>query len=228
MITVRLKDNETFARSAQIHMPGFSLPPSGGFFMELRREAGAPVALGFSSADGSLRVIGVDAPGETIVLALLARAHDIAALSGVYAGDLLYVENGESVNLTTLLFDVEEGVTRPSLSEPGDIGALVGFDGLRDIADADASTLLQVMQRGPTGPAPFGALTRWAPGALYAKGPPASFVAYGGGVFICATSHVSDATFDATKWTPLVDPEWDFPTAVQLEFGADGAALMTL
>jgi len=227
MITVRLKDNETFARSAQIHMPGYALPPTGSFALELRRDAGAPLALGFSSGAGSLRVIGVDAATEKIIIALLASARDVATLSGVYQGDLLYIDGAESSNLARFLFDVEPGVTQAALVAPTDYSALAVFEPLRDIAQEDAASVLQFMQRGATGPAPWGALAPWEPGVTYSVGPPASLVAFGGGAFICAATHVSGATFDFSKWTRLVDPDWGFPTNHSLDLGANGASLMS-
>jgi hypothetical protein len=225
MITVTLKDNESFGRTAQIHMPGYALPPPGRFLLELRRDAGAPVAHSFSTDAGSLQAIGVDAPSETIVLAMLATQQEVAELAGVYIGDLLYVESAESSNLGAFLFDVQAGVTQPQLAQTVDYASLAAFSPLRDIADASAATVLALMQRGATGPAPFGALAPWASNRNYAAGPPASFVTHAGAAYLCSEAHVSGAAFDPSKWTALIDPDWGFPIATTLDFNGVGGAL---
>lgn len=57
---------------------------------------------------------------------------------------------------------------------------------------------------GATGPVPWGAVTAWAPATPYVIGPPASMVSNAGEVFVCITSHTSTGTFDASKWTRVI------------------------
>jgi len=151
MLTVTLKDNETFARSAEILMPGFALPPSGAFTLELRRYPGAPVALAFSSAIGSARVLAHDSQKGSIVLALLASAQDVSQLSGVYRADLVYVANAEAENIGSFIFDVQKGVTRPALPPAPPYGDIGAWGPITDISGAGAATTLQLLQRGLTG-----------------------------------------------------------------------------
>ncbi|MBG0802829.1 hypothetical protein IYW40_15285 [Methylocystis sp. H4A] len=156
MRRIYLSNNEAISRSCVVRMPGYAMPPTGEWKMELRRRTiatGAP-AFAFSSETGNLRVIAYNAPARKAVLALLAPQQLIADLTDSYFADLVYVEDGLPKNLGQFVFNFRRGVSQVGLPGPAPAYEdLASWEPIIDVSGNDAATVLSMVERGLPGAA---------------------------------------------------------------------------